>query len=82
MHKQIILLAFLWSCGLTYAQDTDEDAWVFFNAKNNVVNAIENPISILTQRAIDRKNRHGISIDMRDVPVDEDYISEIKNTIG
>lgn len=82
MHKQFILLAFLWSCGLTYAQDTDEDAWVFFNAKNNVVNAIENPISILTQRAIDRKNRHGISIDMRDVPVDEDYISEIKNTIG
>ncbi|MFS4483013.1 S8 family serine peptidase [Hyunsoonleella sp. 2307UL5-6] len=59
-----------------------EDAWVFFSDKENVDASIANPISILTQKAIDRKNRHGVAIDARDVPVNENYISQIKNSEG
>lgn len=82
MQKQLILLAILLYCGISYAQETEEDAWVFFNAKINVADAIANPVSILTQRAIDRKNKHGVTIDLRDVPVNEAYISQIKNILG
>lgn len=61
---------------MTFAQE--EDAWVYFTDKENVEASINNPLSILTQRAIDRKNKDGIAIDSRDVPVNESYISQIK----
>lgn len=59
-----------------------EDAWVYFNDKPNSDISINNPISILTQKAIDRKQAHNIAIDFRDVPVDESYISEVKTQTG
>ena len=59
-----------------------EDAWVYFNDKENVSQAIANPISILTQYAIDRKTADGIPIDFRDVPVTESYITQVKNAAG
>lgn len=62
-----------------YAQ---EHAWVYFADKENVAASIDNPITILTQKAIDRKNKHGVSIDARDVPVRESYITQIKNASG
>ena len=59
-----------------------QDAWVYLLDKEDVANSISNPISILTQKAIDRKNDHNIAIDERDVPVNEDYISQLKNATG
>lgn len=59
-----------------------EDAWVYLIDKANVATAIGNPVSILTQKAIDRKNRHGIAIDERDVPVNESYITDLKSQSG
>lgn len=76
--KKILLLLFLGTIS-TYAQ---QDAWVYFTDKENVQASIDNPISILTQEAIDRKAMHNTSIDERDVPVTEDYIAEIKAQEG
>jgi hypothetical protein len=59
-----------------------EDAWVYFTDKQNVAASIANPISILTQAAIDRKNLHGTPIDARDVPVNPSYISQVKSQPG
>jgi hypothetical protein len=59
-----------------------QDAWVFFTNKENVETSIANPLTILTQRAIDRKERHNVQIDERDVPVNETYISQIKIATG
>ncbi|WP_282122235.1 S8 family serine peptidase [Algibacter mikhailovii] len=59
-----------------------EDAWVYFVDKENIAASIANPISILTQKAIDRKAKHNIGIDSRDVPVNETYIREIKAVAG
>ncbi|KAA5822395.1 S8 family serine peptidase [Algibacter amylolyticus] len=59
-----------------------EDAWVYFTDKENVSASLANPISVLTQKAIDRKNAHNVTIDERDVPVNEAYITQIKNTAG
>lgn len=61
---------------------SQEDAWVYFSDKENVESSISNPITILTQKAIDRKANHGVSIDERDVPVNENYITQIKNSNG
>ncbi|AJR04040.1 S8 family serine peptidase [Siansivirga zeaxanthinifaciens] len=59
-----------------------EDAWVYFTDKENVAVSIANPASILSQKAINRKNAHGIAIDARDVPVNENYIAQLKLATG
>ncbi len=79
MKKKLLLLTFLLPSLSLFSQ---EDAWVFFNDKENVASSISNPITILTQKAIDRKADHGVAIDFRDVPVNEAYIDQIKNSIG
>jgi subtilisin family serine protease len=78
LKKTLFLLVILshWFVG------AQEDAWVFFTDKQNVEASIANPISILTQRAIDRKARHNVVIDERDVPVNNNYITTIKNADG
>ena len=79
MKKKLLFISFILFSFNTSAQ---EDAWLYLNAKDNVANALANPITILTQEAIDRKNSHGVSIDFRDVPVDETYITLLKNATG
>lgn len=71
-----ICLFFL--CCISHAVFAQQDAWVYFVDKEDVQSSISNPISILSQRAIDRKNAHDIVIDDRDVPVNENYISLVK----
>ncbi|MFT5890690.1 MAG: serine protease AprX [Dokdonia sp.] len=78
MRKILHWIILLIPC-ITFAQ---EDAWVFFTDKENVSESIANPISILTQESIDRKAMHGVVIDERDVPVNESYITEIKQQTG
>ncbi|WP_299439906.1 S8 family serine peptidase [uncultured Aquimarina sp.] len=79
MRKRIILL-FFFVTQMGIAQT--EDAWVYFVDKEDVASAIANPISILTQEAIDRKNLHNVVIDEKDVPVNEAYVTQIKNATG
>ncbi len=78
MNKLLLITLLLCQFSL-FAQ---EDAWVYLADKENVASSIANPISILTQKAIDRKDAHGVSIDDRDVPVNESYISQLKNATG
>lgn len=78
--KNIIFLTLFFLSNFLTAQT--EDAWVFFLDKQNVQASLANPISILTQEALDRKALHNIPIDERDVPVNENYITQIKNQPG
>ncbi len=80
MNKKLFLLFFVISTYYAFSQS--EDAWVYLTDKADVQNSINNPISILTQRSIDRKNAHGVVIDERDVPVNESYISVLKSQSG
>ncbi|MGB1211148.1 putative secreted protein (Por secretion system target) [Lacinutrix venerupis] len=79
MFRNIICFVFLLFQLNSLAQ---EDAWVYLLDKENVQTSIANPISILTQKAIDRKAAHNIPIDERDVPVNENYISQLKTQTG
>ncbi|MBR9846005.1 MAG: S8 family serine peptidase [Algicola sp.] len=79
MKKLLFLSIVLLQC-ISFAQE--EHAWVYLSDKENVASSIANPISILTQNAIDRKAAFNIPIDERDVPVNENYITQLKNQNG
>ena len=79
MKRKILFLCLV--CFQFYAF-SQQDAWVYLTNKVDVANAIANPITILTQKAIDRKTNHGVVIDSRDVPVNETYITQLKNATG
>lgn len=78
--KKVITLLFITVIYCTMW--SQQDAWVYFTDKENVAQSLANPITILTQDAIDRKNLHNTPIDERDVPVNEAYITSIKEQAG
>ncbi|WP_147676270.1 S8 family serine peptidase [Algibacter pacificus] len=80
MAKGLLILICIGFSFSMFSQE--EDAWVYFVDKEDVANKIANPISILTQEAIDRKNDKGVAIDERDVEVNENYISALKSASG
>lgn len=55
---------------------------MFFADKENVATSLANPITIMTQAAINRKMAQGIVIDERDVPLNETYKSTVNNATG
>ena len=75
--KLLFVLLFMTAYG-----NAQQDAWVFFVDKENVATSLDNPISILSQEALDRKELHGVAVDERDVPVNEGYITQIKSQPG
>jgi len=75
--KKLLLIFTILSIQQGFAQS--QDAWVFFADKENVEASLADPILIMTQEAIDRKTLQGTPIDERDVPVNENYITQIKN---
>jgi hypothetical protein len=59
-----------------------EDAWVYFNNKPSAATFLANPLTMLTQRALDRRMAQNISLDITDVPVEQSYITQIAATSG
>lgn len=79
MKKKLLFFGFIFFQCIVFSQ---EHAWVYFTDKEGVADAIANPLTILTQKAIDRKSNHGVAIDERDVPVNESYINQVKTALG
>lgn len=80
MKIKFLIIALIFSHYFAHSQV--EDAWLYFKDKENVTYLLDNPGEILSQQALDRKERQGISIDERDVPVNENYISQVKQVAG
>ena len=77
--KKLLLFLFL----ATYFQATaQEDAWVFLKDKPNKITFLEHPLTMLTQRALDRRSKLNISLDSKDVPIDETYYNQIKKDVN
>ena len=53
---------------------------VFLKDKNDNPYTLSNPSEFLTQRALDRRTRYGIALDMYDLPVTPSYITQIAQT--
>ncbi|HBL79393.1 MAG TPA: serine protease, partial [Aequorivita sp.] len=81
MKKLSLLFVVLIS---TFGLAQTEDALVFLEAKDPAVvaAALANPITILSQAALDRKNTQGTPIDDRDVPLNEIQKAQIEAAQG
>ncbi|HRS54215.1 MAG TPA: S8 family serine peptidase [Bacteroidales bacterium] len=62
------------------AQVAPSKYWVMFTDKNNSPYSISNPSAFLSQKAIDRRLKYGIPIQMNDLPVNPWYIDSVRNT--
>ena len=78
--KKLLFLVVGLITSLASAQDFH--AWIYFADKPNTLASLTNPQSILTQRALDRKARHHIPIDDRDMPMNQLYVAQIKAQPG
>jgi len=78
MKKLVFLFVFLLSLQVT----AQEDAWVFLKDKPNAATFIANPLTMLSQRSLDRRARHNIALDTKDVPLEATYYAQIKGANG
>ena len=67
------------SSSLLYAQ---QDAWVYFKDKPNAPAFFNTPLTMLSQRAIDRRINQKIEFDNKDIPVERSYLNQIKRLDG
>jgi phosphotransferase system IIB component len=77
--KKIVVFLFLISSFVGFSQ---EDAWVYFKDKPDYDSFINNPLSELSQRALDRRLTQNISLVSNDVPIHQAYIDEILTSTG
>ena len=78
MKKIFLLVFFLFS----YYGFSQEDAWVYFNDKPNAQAFFDNPLSELSQRALDRRTAQNISLNTNDAPIEQSYIDAISTATG
>lgn len=73
------ILFFLLCCISLCSFSQNEDAWVFFKDKPNAASFLDNPITMVSQKAIERRNTQQISFDENDVPIHADYFNRLNN---
>ena len=77
-----ILPTLFFTIFLTTFISAQEHAWVYLSDKENVNDYLANPLTMLSQRALDRRNAQGIAVDYVDVPITPSYITDISNATG
>jgi subtilisin family serine protease len=77
--KNYFLLVFFIFSSYGFSQ---EDAWVYFNDKPNAQTFFDNPLSELSQRALDRRTAQNISLSTNDAPIEQSYIDAISTATG
>ena len=80
MLKFKILVLFLVVFSAVNAQT--EDAWVYFKDKPSKSTFLASPLTMLSQRALDRRAKYTIAVDEKDVPVEATYLTQISTTTG
>lgn len=78
MKANFYLLFLLFSVSLS----AQEDAWVYFSDKPDETYFMNNPLEMLSQRALDRRTIQNISLDLLDIPISQTYINQVSNTSG
>ena len=79
MKKILLLLIVLSSC-CSFSQE--EDAIVYFKNKPDAATFLANPLSMLSQRSLDRRIAQNIALDIKDVPVHQPYYDQIATASG
>lgn len=77
--KYLLVFFFLSISAIMFSQ---EDAWVYFNAKPSAQNYLDSPLLMLSQRALDRRVNQNIDLNFTDVPLEKTYVNQIKSSAG
>ncbi len=77
--KKLLLFTFLIISTFGFSQ---EDAWIFFNAKPASQPFFDNPLMILSQRSLDRRALQNIPLDEKDLPIAQAFLDEVQNANG
>lgn len=77
--KKVVLLLVTFLSISAYAQ---EDAWVYFTDKPNAQTFLSNPLSMLSQRSLDRRAAQNIPLNIQDVPIHQPYIDQVTAAAG
>lgn len=77
--KKSLLFLLLISSFIGFAQ---QDAWVYFTDKPDSATYLANPLTMLTQKSLDRRVAQNIDLDVKDVPISPSYIFQISNATG
>ena len=80
MKNRLFIFIFFFSISNLSAQI--EDAWVYFKDKPSKTSYFDTPLSMLSQRALDRRTRYNIALDIKDVPIESTYITTVANASG
>lgn len=72
----------VWLVLSSFAGLAQQDAWVYFTGKPNAQQYLDNPLQMLSQRALDRRANQNIPLDSKDVPVHESYSAAIAAAPG
>lgn len=75
--KKVLLFCFLTVYGAGKAQS--ELVFVYFNSKPNKAAFYANPLSELSQKALDRRTALGIALNDQDAPIEQSYIQNLQN---
>lgn len=75
------LLLFLFAITFFQAK-AQEDAWLFLKDKPSAETYLKTPLLMLSQRALDRRNKLNIAVGLIDVPTENTYIETLKTTNG
>jgi subtilisin family serine protease len=73
------LLLFIFTITFFNSFSQVEDAWVFLKDKPNKETFLASPLTMLSQRALDRRTKLVIPLDSKDVPIHESYYNQLKN---
>lgn len=77
--KKILVSFVLMASFVGFAQ---QDAWVYFIDKPDAATYLANPLTMLTQKSLDRRTSQNIALDVKDVPIFPSYITQITNATG
>jgi hypothetical protein len=61
---------------------SQEDAWVYFNAKPSAQTYLNSPLLMLSQRAIERRTNQNIALNFTDAPLETTYVNQVKASTG
>lgn len=76
--KRLLLLFVLYTSLL----NAQQDAWVYFSDKPNADYYLSNPLEMLSQKALDRRTAHNVSLDDKDVPLNQPYVDAVAASSG
>lgn len=75
--RYFLVSIFLLSAVLSSAQSGPKRFWIQFTDKTNTPFTLNQPLDFLSQRALDRRNAQGVSLNESDLPVDPAYIQAV-----